>query len=336
MEKDISPAVGAYCTLRSSTGSKNLTKCKKLQNSHFGSLKVRGSNHPYHELLSKDENNKTPPPVLVDENDGHLHLKRTESAAMNSVHDSDVADAIESDDIADRRNTLASSQPSTSKAAATPRSKAASTTANGHSLLMEFKRLGSYCTLRNEQKRKYLLRTISNLRNTRNDVVAARSTPSATLHENDFAVDESFALSSSAERIEDCLLELDAYLEEIDKDGGFQQFVISGDCEDDDDDDDELGAISLSKERISEDEEEEILKTIECLLSDEGNKSFLDCICAHDGADESIECELKFPKDKNKELAGDNRRNLNRGHPYRNTINIPSDNVVIHNEGNLP
>lgn len=351
MENDItsSSVVGAYCTLRSADGSKFSSKCKKPQRLHFGSLRVRdnrigSTTHPYHELSNNGEKFNNPiksTESLELENDS-IHLMK-QQAAMTSQNDTAADDngdkqTIESysNDKVDRRNTLASCRPSTSSVAASTGANVLpsrpSSAANGSSLLMEFKRLGSYCTLRNEQKRKYLLRTISNLRNTRND---------ATL-------EQPFALGSY-ERIEDCLLELDTYLEEIDQYGGFEQVA--------NDDNDGIngvagigGAVSstetlLNQRTIEENEEKEILKTIDALMANDDNVSknvvetYREEIVDESGGASSNELELHNCLEENSnfveevELHGDIRRNLNRGHPYRNTINFPGDIAVVTNSG---
>lgn len=92
--------------------------------------------------------------------------------------------------------------------------------------LKELKRLSSYCTLRPEQRRKYLLRTISTLRNANKISDEANKTLSLLhelngCHANDgcssSVTTDIAACFSDPEKVEDCLLELDAYLEEIDR-----------------------------------------------------------------------------------------------------------------------
>ncbi len=91
--------------------------------------------------------------------------------------------------------------------------------------LKELKRLSSYCTLRPEQRRKYILRTISTLRNS-NKISDEANKALSLLHElNGFNANDGCTSSatdiaaclSDPEKVEDCLLELDAYLEEIDR-----------------------------------------------------------------------------------------------------------------------
>lgn len=93
--------------------------------------------------------------------------------------------------------------------------------------LKELKRLSFYCTLRPEQRRKYILRTISTLRNA-NKISDEANKALSLLHElNGFNGNDGCASSSATdivatcfsdpEKVEDCLLELDAYLEEIDR-----------------------------------------------------------------------------------------------------------------------
>lgn len=91
--------------------------------------------------------------------------------------------------------------------------------------LKELKRLSSYCTLRPEQRRKYILRTISTLRNS-NKISDEANKAISLLHElNGLNANDGCASSatdiaacfSDPEKVEDCLLELDAYLEEIDR-----------------------------------------------------------------------------------------------------------------------
>lgn len=349
MENDMtsSSVVGAYCTLRSADGSKLSSKCKKPQRLHFGSLRVRNNRigsttHPYHELSNNGE--KFNNPIKSTESlelDEHLMKQQAAMTSQNDMasNDNDDKQTIESysNDKVDRRNTLASCRPSTSSVAASAEanvlpSRPASSAANGSSLLMEFKRLGSYCTLRNEQKRKYLLRTISNLRNTRND---------ATL-------EQPFALGSY-ERIEDCLLELDAYLEEIDQYGGFEQVT--------NDDNDGINGVAgiggvvsstetpMNQRTNEENEEKEILKTIDALMAADVNdnknvvETYREEIVDELGGASSNELELHNCLEENSnfvdevELHGDIRRNLNRGHPYRNTINFPGDIAVVTNSG---
>lgn len=91
--------------------------------------------------------------------------------------------------------------------------------------LKELKRLSFYCTLRPEQRRKYILRTISTLRNA-NKISDEANKALSLLHElnglnaNDGCTSSATDIAacfSDPEKVEDCLLELDAYLEEIDR-----------------------------------------------------------------------------------------------------------------------
>lgn len=107
--------------------------------------------------------------------------------------------------------------------------------------LKELKRLSSYCTLRPEQRRKFILRTISTLRNSNKISDEANKTLSL-LHElNGFnAKDDDNCCATSAtdiaacfsdpEKVEDCLLELDAYLEEIDRNYSYSNNNINSDA----------------------------------------------------------------------------------------------------------
>ena len=95
------------------------------------------------------------------------------------------------------------------------------------SSLNEFNRFSSYCTLRPDQKRKYLLKTISLLRNSTNVSDEANKAlmalhqlkvfESMTSSDKSACTDETLILSNDPEQVEDCLLELDKYLEEIER-----------------------------------------------------------------------------------------------------------------------
>lgn len=88
-----------------------------------------------------------------------------------------------------------------------------------HQSLSEFKRLSSYCTLRPDQKRKYLLRKLSLLRKPKSVAAADEANRALkALQRLDAGADDNATGSfSDPEMVEDCLLELDAYLEEIDR-----------------------------------------------------------------------------------------------------------------------
>lgn len=88
-----------------------------------------------------------------------------------------------------------------------------------HQSLSEFKRLSSYCTLRPDQKRKYLLRKLSLLRKPKSVAAADEANRALrALQRLDAGGDENAIGSfSDPEMVEDCLLELDAYLDEIDR-----------------------------------------------------------------------------------------------------------------------
>lgn len=101
--------------------------------------------------------------------------------------------------------------------------------------LKELKRLSSYCTLRPEQRRKYILRTISTLRNA-NKISDEANKALSLLHElNTFNANDGCSSSASdiaaclsdPEKVEDCLLELDAYLEEIDRNYLYNDSIVS-------------------------------------------------------------------------------------------------------------
>lgn len=225
--------------------------------------------------------------------------------------------------------------------------------------LKELKRLSSYCTLRPEQRRKYILRTISTLRNA-NKFTDEANKAISLLHElngfnandgcNSSATDIA-ACFSDPEKVEDCLLELDAYLEEIDRNYLYNDGISSekennfpldkvvyvqqckANCNNDD------GGNKNSRE---ENEKVEEIVAIDGEKDNCGYSEFLnrfsDCDNSNGVTDNCRMNDVNVHEDSHDEqsdrLSGVMNSNCTdavkidneicRGHSHRNTINVPS------------
>lgn len=244
--------LGAYCTLRSED------KKKKSNNVHFGSLRNRRNDAGHisgHTFVTVDK--FTVPYNQLEEsissenfsfyNDEPITKEKINEPKINESSGQPMPDLITLEDepaeainislLEKIENDLLQTD-ATSNHCRKPNSQ--NNTLNikkedqHHQSLSAFKRLSSYCTLRPEQKRKYLLRTISHLRSSRNasleanralqafqylDSIEQSGTATGGVDVLGKTTNDSCGVSlcSDPEKVEDCLLELDAYLEEIER-----------------------------------------------------------------------------------------------------------------------
>lgn len=233
--------------------------------------------------------------------------------------------------------------------------------------LKELKRLSSYCTLRPEQRRKYILRRISTLRNA-NKISDEANTALSLLHElNGFNANDGCTSStatdiaacfSDPEKVEDCLLELDAYLEEIDRNYLYNDGISSEkennfpldkvvhvqQCKANDDDG------SNNKNNREENEKVEEIITTDgekdnyCGYSEFLNR-FSDCDNANGVTDNcrmsDVNVQDDFYDEQSDRLSGVMNVNCNdsvridneicRGQSHRNTINVASGSTFPRN-----
>lgn len=248
--------LGAYCTLRSED------KKKKSNNVHFGSLRNRrndaghnSSNNlvtndkftvPYNQLeesISSENfsfyNDETPPPLPSAPSITEINEAKTNAVIPDliTLEEESPTEAINISLLEKIENDLLQTRSAASSAAAAANHRKTNSQNNTlikdedqhhHQSLSEFKRLSSYCTLRPDQKRKYLLRTISHLRSSKNasleanralqafqylDSIESLTLPAAAA----VACSDELTICSDPEKVEDCLMELDAYLEEIER-----------------------------------------------------------------------------------------------------------------------
>lgn len=213
MEDNSSSDLGAYCTLRSEGR-------KKKHQVHYRSLRVpRKADHneppqqsdrvkvPYNQLEESISSENCSQIFVTD----HDEPGPSSSCDLINLNDSIgcVTSMVPTDELNLSRKKLSNTLGKSSYLIDGDR----------HQSLSEFKRLGSYCTLRPDQKRKYLLRKLSLLRKPKSVAAAdeANRALKALQRLDDGANDNATNSFSDPEMVEDCLLELDAYLEEIDR-----------------------------------------------------------------------------------------------------------------------
>lgn len=262
--------LSAFCTLRTDRKQKKPT-ADHSSSLNFCTLRNRRDKSPNSNIFSVPYN------------------RLTESVPNENSFDNENGNLIDLDDTvqpeAEAINTLLVEQYEADLSDWTP--KASQSTSNTldksdrKQSLKELKRLSSYCTLRPEQRRKYILRTISTLRNS-NKISDEANKALSLLHElngfngNDGCTSSAADIAtcfSDPEKVEDCLLELDAYLEEIDRNYLYNDGITSekennfpldkvvyvqqckANCNNDDDDDDHDGGTKNSREENEKVEE---------------------------------------------------------------------------------
>lgn len=375
-EETNSISLSAYCTLRPKTNEKSTknpnssTRFNSLKSKRINSIDNDNSTIPYMPL---EENSKS---SSNGNNCFETMSKATANELSNPIDEIIECDLIDLYDTTSDENIAAASSSSQSKVEAINVALLAKLqripSINNHhgtnsmcnTLTKkssidnddEFQRLERYCTLRkiDQHKRKHILRNFATLRKSKKLLLTNDKTHNefCFIHDlinidndnNDNNCSRSSTPSISSvlsccdpEKIEDCLLELDAYLEEIDRNCMCNIGIDTNNCINNEIENNHHSLTEISSSSSSSNdginnfiEFSDFLNQFENYHDD---KDFNEII---DNNGSSLSSDMKNSRinlkanifldndDGNRSINVDD--NISRGHQYRNTISVPREN----------